>query len=295
MPPNGSTEPLASLRRALTAAGAVLVVPHRARQTLPLQQLLATHTEPASHCALLRQCRRLVQATVVVCTQRLIPSAVAAHTHPLPVPPQAFKVEHDEGVVHVHTALVHVVPVRQAVPQAPQLVALAARSTQLPLQHRGVVPARQTLPHAPQFWLSLEKSLQTPVQQPGVVPVHTLPQVPQLVALLLRSTQLPAQHRGVVPVVHALAQAPQFWLSLDRSLQAPPQQPGCLPEQAAPQAPQLVALAARSTHREWQQAGVVPVVHRTPQAPQFVVVVMSVQVPLQHPCTGVQTLPQAPQ
>jgi hypothetical protein len=125
----------------------------------------------------------------------------------------------------------------------------------------GVEPLH-AIPHLPQLFLSLVVSTQAPLQdvkpllqvKPHVLPLQvglafatvveqTLPHVLQLLRSVAVSTQVPPQRIGVDPEhpdMHAFTPA-----------SGPAPHTGVLPEQATPQAPQLVAVLS-CTHAPLQ-------------------------------------------
>jgi hypothetical protein len=104
----------------------------------------------------------------------------------------------------------------QALPQAPQLVKLEARSTHWPLHTAGRSP-----------WVQVQPPLTH-----CVPPVQARPQAPQFMLLVLVSTQAPLQL--VVPAAHA-----RWQTAAEQTVPA---------GQAAPQAPQFDGFDRRSTH-----------------------------------------------
>jgi hypothetical protein len=178
---------------------------------------------------------------------------------------------------HTHAPAVHVWPAAQAVPQAPQFIALLCSSTHVgagaigaqsvcPAAHMGraeaqrpamqLCPAAQAVPHAPQLAGS-ESSVAQPIPQRVwpmghiAVPVH-----------------IPAPH--VWPIAQVRPQAPQFKLSVAVSTHVPLQF-------VCPAGHIIIELPQRPAVQTW------PAEQTVPHAPQFIVsVCVLVQTPLQR-------------
>jgi hypothetical protein len=158
-------------------------------------------------------------------------------------------------------------------------------STQMPPQSVGVELGQTQLPLA-----------QT------LPPRQTVPQAPQFIESLLRSVQVPLPQLTVsagqqtpfeqLPVSQGAPQAPQLLALLWVFTQEPPQQEGAAVVQALSQAPQWVVLF-RSVQVPLQQPS--PSSQAFLQAPQLLVVWRSVHVPLQQPWPVLQALVQEPQ
>jgi hypothetical protein len=126
--------------------------------------------------------------------QQVVPHTVVAgvsHTPPHRVVP----------VGQAQVPLWQVLPPVHTVPQVPQLVLLAARSTHTPPQQAGVVPAVQAVPQVPQLVALVWRLVHTPPQH-DCPAGQACPQLPQFPGLVWTFTQLPPQHtEGAVQVV----------------------------------------------------------------------------------------------
>lgn len=139
--------------------------------------------------------------------------------------------------------------------------------------------------------------------QPSALSPHAMPQPPQLFTSLSTLRQMLVQHAEPAP--HARPHAPQFDESFVVSMHTPPQQLRPAPQAGPePQRHDPSTQASPTAHAgvqvimpAWQcpLTHVCPVVHATPQPPQFdPLAVMSTHVPPQQPCPAAHAAP-APQ
>jgi hypothetical protein len=165
-----------------------------------------------------------------------------------------------EGQAHV--PFMHVVPLTQAFPHAPQLVLLDLRSThallhavspvpqlvaQTPLLHKGVAPP-QRVPQAPQFWGSALTSAHVPAQSRVPAGQTHLPPL-QSCEALHAFVHEPQCRSSVAVSTQALEQL----VSPDSQLDAQTPRLQTCPVHALPQPPQWLGSLAGSTHRSLQR------------------------------------------